>query len=145
MIAERIYCGETAEDIGISELQFLSRKQALEQFLEETPVVEDFARQYLEWVSQSDYGSGQPVSTESSCCEDRQVAPSLSEKVAGFGANMKQLVSSRFEAVSEEERIRRYSLCQECQWFKNYRCMQCGCFMKIKSKFAAMRCPIGLW
>jgi len=41
-----------------------------------------------------------------------------------------------------EYRIRK---CVKCQYFDNWKCEKCGCFMKAKCRFEATKCPIGLW
>ena len=39
----------------------------------------------------------------------------------------------------------RMSQCKNCDKFKDGKCEECGCIMKIKVKFAEMECPIGRW
>lgn len=42
----------------------------------------------------------------------------------------------------QEERMK---ICLACSKFKNGRCKECGCYMRIKTQFAEMECPIGKW
>ena len=42
---------------------------------------------------------------------------------------------------------KRFSMCQDCEHFikPTSQCKKCGCFMKVKTKVATARCPIGKW
>ena len=42
---------------------------------------------------------------------------------------------------------RRFSMCQDCEHFisATSQCKECGCFMKVKTKVATARCPVGKW
>ncbi len=42
---------------------------------------------------------------------------------------------------------KRFSMCQDCEHFINItsQCKKCGCFMKVKTKLATSRCPVGKW
>ena len=40
----------------------------------------------------------------------------------------------------------RWTICQTCPELTDAnRCKQCGCFMKLKTKIKAAKCPIGKW
>jgi|2_EtaG_2_1085320.scaffolds.fasta_scaffold10283_4 hypothetical protein len=40
----------------------------------------------------------------------------------------------------------RMRICSKCEFLKKYtRCEKCGCFMKIKTRLAPVKCPIGKW
>lgn len=39
----------------------------------------------------------------------------------------------------------RWEKCKKCEYLKNRRCKICGCFLDVKIKFQAMRCPKGKW
>lgn len=47
--------------------------------------------------------------------------------------------------VSEAEVARRREICKTCEFFKNGRCLKCGCFNKYKNKLKTEKCPIGKW
>jgi hypothetical protein len=47
--------------------------------------------------------------------------------------------------VSDEVRTQRWSVCQQCPKLLNDRCVECGCFMKVKVAFVTSKCPIGNW
>ena len=40
----------------------------------------------------------------------------------------------------------RWDLCSSCEFLTDTnKCVQCGCFMKVKHRLAQARCPIGKW
>jgi hypothetical protein len=42
--------------------------------------------------------------------------------------------------------LERINICRGCEFLKKHtRCEKCGCFMKIKTKLTAAKCPIGKW
>ena len=42
--------------------------------------------------------------------------------------------------------LSRIRLCLGCEHLKKHtRCDKCGCFMKVKTRLAAAKCPIGKW
>ncbi len=58
--------------------------------------------------------------------------------------------SSRFRNIwlHDQEIIdRRWSECQGCEYLikATNQCKKCGCFMKVKTKVATARCPVGKW
>ena len=58
-------------------------------------------------------------------------------------------ISERFKNViihDEDIVNRRWDICKACpELTDSNRCLQCGCFMKFKTKIATSRCPIGKW
>lgn len=48
--------------------------------------------------------------------------------------------------VSAEEATNRFSICEQCpKLTDNFRCTECGCFMKKKSQLVEASCPLGKW
>ena len=43
---------------------------------------------------------------------------------------------------SPESRI---AICVSCEHYKASRCMKCGCFVALKTKFEFAKCPINKW
>lgn len=42
--------------------------------------------------------------------------------------------------------IARMKQCLNCEHLKKHtRCAKCGCFMKVKTRLAPAKCPIGKW
>tara|TARA_S200002703_G_scaffold159582_1_gene173575 strand:- start:221 stop:481 length:261 start_codon:yes stop_codon:yes gene_type:complete len=83
---------------------------------------------------------------------ENQDLPSLSEQG-------KNLAKFTFEVVKDTVSLNttvtvpnsvqkeRLKICSECPYFvkKSSRCNQCGCYMKVKTKFSAAECPIQKW
>jgi hypothetical protein len=42
---------------------------------------------------------------------------------------------------------RRFDVCRKCDKFDPTleRCRECGCFMRVKTKLAGMKCPLNKW
>ena len=41
---------------------------------------------------------------------------------------------------------KRWDICKGCEFLtEKNRCEKCGCFMKLKTRFATVACPIGKW
>lgn len=60
-------------------------------------------------------------------------------------AIIKNAFSGNKTLVDDEERIKRWSICTTCPRLQNDRCLECGCFMKVKVAFQTSKCPIGNW
>ena len=40
----------------------------------------------------------------------------------------------------------RWDACNGCEFLtEKYKCKKCGCFMKLKTRIAKMKCPVGKW
>ena len=57
------------------------------------------------------------------------------------------LLNTKSEYVLNQEREKRYSICQSCDKFIKLttQCKECGCFMKLKTKLYNASCPLGKW
>jgi hypothetical protein len=48
--------------------------------------------------------------------------------------------------VTDDKWVDRLEICAECPLFReDGRCAECGCRMRLKSKFKFAECPIGKW
>ena len=57
-------------------------------------------------------------------------------------------ISNRLKNVmlhDQEVIDKRWDICKGCEFLNNNKCEKCGCFMKIKTRVATARCPIGKW
>ena len=51
-----------------------------------------------------------------------------------------------YVAVDDDILLERINHCKSCEFITpHFRCTQCGCFMKIKTKLGPAKCPIGKW
>jgi len=57
----------------------------------------------------------------------------------------KNLVGGDTVIASQEKREERMSICQECPFLRNGRCLKCGCVTSIKIASETERCPVGKW
>ena len=83
--------------------------------------------------------------------EQEQQYPSLPQQ----GKNLSDAIARSFKDLLEGEDImvgkfeqrRRYDICQACKHFngKHNRCMECGCYLNVKTKFKSEECPIKKW
>lgn len=70
----------------------------------------------------------------------RKMMATAAIAAAGFAA-------SGFKLASKDERDRRKSICSACPEYSGEkgRCLKCGCFINLKSRIEAEKCPIGRW
>lgn len=49
--------------------------------------------------------------------------------------------------ASDDEIEKRIAICESCEFYikSTTNCKKCGCFMKMKTKFKDMSCPIMKW
>ena len=49
--------------------------------------------------------------------------------------------------LSEEDKNKRLSICESCEFYNNAqsRCTKCGCYMAVKTYLKAATCPVGKW
>jgi hypothetical protein len=57
----------------------------------------------------------------------------------------KGVLSGRNFLVDADTANARYSICEGCEFFKEKRCTQCGCFMEAKVHLELATCPLGKW
>ena len=75
--------------------------------------------------------------------------PNAAQMAGNLARAAGEFVASGFAVVEPEELDRRLAICHECTLYDAAagRCTHpaCGCFMAIKARAAAFRCPIGKW
>ena len=55
-------------------------------------------------------------------------------------------VAVKHNIIHDENVLKmRWDLCLGCEHLKNDKCLECGCFMKVKHKLAMAKCPVGKW
>jgi len=47
--------------------------------------------------------------------------------------------------VSKRVAAHRLVRCESCERLEGARCLECGCFIKVKAKLVAAECPLGKW
>lgn len=82
---------------------------------------------------------------------DRNDFPSLKEMAFGLTkelkANLENVVSHGILLASPEEMEKRLGICLGCEFFhvEYSRCLKCGCFMNMKTRLQASKCPVDKW
>ena len=86
-----------------------------------------------------------------------QIEPTTKEMAFSLIGAAKDIISTAVNKgailASDEDIKKRWDICWECEFFKKqpekammpYVCLKCGCGMKVKTRLAAMCCPIGKW
>ena len=76
-----------------------------------------------------------------------QNSPSLLDKTKNFVGAVSRFAMSGFETVDSETKNSRLEICNSCDRMnkENRTCLECGCFLDIKTGWATEKCPIGKW
>lgn len=75
----------------------------------------------------------------------------FAQKISNFGKALSSHISQGMPQCSEEQILKRYSICQDCEFFKDETCSKCGCPIFRNKRFASklawadQECPIGKW
>jgi len=86
---------------------------------------------------------------EATCAEELKL-PGMLEMAKNLmrdGAKIvNNAVAGNSTLVEDSVRDNRLSICRACPKFTpEERCVECGCFMKVKSAFVTSVCPLGKW
>lgn len=115
------------------------------------PSHSEYHSAYVTIIADKSCGTNNYVSTSRSNNESpaKKELPSLSKQAKNFVGSMIDYAKDGFKNSSEEEVIRRISICESCELFRHNdrRCSHesCGCFMDVKVKLKSASCPLGLW
>lgn len=52
---------------------------------------------------------------------------------------------SGFQNVKDDVYDERLKVCLSCDKYDNDRCLECGCFLKLKARMATEKCPLDKW
>jgi len=82
-------------------------------------------------------------------CVPKEDLPSALEMAKNLARDaskiVKNAVSGNTTLVESFVREERWATCNGCPRLQNDRCLECGCFMKIKVAFQTSQCPLGKW
>lgn len=82
-------------------------------------------------------------------CIDKNELPSvmqMAKNLMNDGSKiLKNAVQGNKSLVDDDIREQRWSTCLTCPRLQNDRCLECGCFMKIKVAFVTSKCPLEKW
>ena len=75
--------------------------------------------------------------------------PSIVKQVSNFLTSTVSHVAQGMPQTSDLEQEKRMAICRECDKYSdnngNPRCMDCGCYLKIKTSWAGESCPQNKW
>ena len=71
----------------------------------------------------------------------------MSDDQNGSDVKPWDLLNPNQKRSPEELQQYRLEICRSCEFFRprTETCKKCGCFMKLKTKLEAAKCPIGKW
>ncbi len=82
-------------------------------------------------------------------CVDTEQLPSIMEMAKNLMKDGGNIINNAIKGnntlVDDDTREQRWSTCQTCPRLQNDRCLECGCFMKVKVAFATSKCPLEKW
>ena len=61
--------------------------------------------------------------------------------VVNLAKSLTKWIAGGLKVVDSREHAKRLSICEQCEFYKDFRCTLCGCIMYIKSKLATSYCP----
>ena len=75
--------------------------------------------------------------------------PSSARLAANLATDLWAWAVSGFMTTTEEERVRRISICEACEYFdpgpRRCKHLGCGCYLDEAVKLQTKHCPIGKW
>jgi len=80
------------------------------------------------------------------CCTKRKKQIFI-KQAKGFIKSLWLNIKSGFKHVSYDEYKERLMVCQGCPFlnYKEDRCTDCGCYVKVKARLKVEDCPQGYW
>ena len=67
-------------------------------------------------------------------------------ELANFNVNKIPKALHKYLVFDDSILQERWSACMGCEFLtEKYKCKKCGCWMRIKSRVARMKCPINKW
>lgn len=164
-IGFQIYKGATWSDLGLSPMQWASRRATLHYFLEQwAGSDETFDADFIAWLQR--FHDVRPPEYPGSKAEDilrfypedapRQAVPRRArpqEELPETLAMAKNFVSAAMahartglKKLDEEHYRQRLAACAQCTSLRaDKRCAKCGCFIETKARWASSTCPLSKW
>lgn len=89
-----------------------------------------------------------PICPQEDCVPQEEL-PSAMEMAKNLMKDGTAIIKNAFSGnqtlVSDEVRTERWSICGGCPRLQNDRCLECGCYMKVKVAFQTSKCPLEKW
>ena len=75
--------------------------------------------------------------------------PSVTEQAKNVGLSLFNVLTQAIKTgqvtAPNEEVEKRISICESCEFLKENRCSECGCFIALKAGLQTEKCPKGKW
>lgn len=73
--------------------------------------------------------------------------PSFIEQLVSFSKAATEHIKSGMAHATDMEKEKRASICDTCPLLdrENYKCTECGCYLKFKISWETSSCPKGKW
>jgi hypothetical protein len=82
-------------------------------------------------------------------CVPKEDLPSAFEMAKNLTRDASKIVQNAVAGnntlVEQSIRDYRWMMCTGCPRLQGARCLECGCFMKVKVAFQTSQCPLGKW
>ena len=89
------------------------------------------------------------ICPEQTDCVDTADFPSAMEMARNLLSDGSKIVSNAIKGndtlVDDDTRTLRWQTCLSCDRLEDNRCLECGCFMKVKVAFKTSVCPLHKW
>jgi len=89
------------------------------------------------------------ICPEEQDCVEKEELPTVMEMAKNLMRDGTAIIKNAFSGnktlVSDEVRTERWSICTGCPRLQDDRCLECGCFMKVKVAFQTSKCPLEKW
>lgn len=91
------------------------------------------------------------VCLEPKCNDEEAELPSMKDMAENLLSSGKDILAGVLSGdglmVEESVQKDRLDICSTCEFFitESVRCTKCGCFMKTKTMFKKVSCPMGKW
>jgi len=83
------------------------------------------------------------------CCSRGRRFPTKTRMAKNFASSMAQTfkhAASTGEVTANPATVaKRIEICESCENKSGIRCLECGCFIRLKAALATSKCPIGKW
>ncbi len=72
-------------------------------------------------------------------------APPLQQQAWNLATSLAAFVADGFKTVDEKQHRERMEICEVCEHRQTNRCLKCGCWITLKVRGRAFRCPESKW
>ena len=125
---------------GVAQQGTKSKPQTLQEVKEQTQNTE----QESQPVTSQNIDDNAVVQDEAEAEEPRQM-PNMAKQAWNFTRAGADHLKSGAAHASEKLYKARMEQCDGCDRRQDTRCLECGCYLPTKAKWASSECPIGKW